>query len=440
MFNHTISAILRGGWLIDKGYADAHIPLVLGLLTGKLNGSEFLSGDADFQRPFIINSNGSRVDVFSRWGNEINDDAIEPGSVLVMPFTSPIMKYDGSCGEYGNIRRSAWINGVKGNPNIVGFVSILDTPGGQADGTPQMADLIKSLDIPTAAVISGGAYSAGAWIASGHQHIYAGDKHAGFGSIGAYTTVADYRGYFKNMGIDVQDVYPDESRDKNAGYRKAISGDISEVKESVAKLARSFITEFSANRTGRLTSDAWQTGKTFDAPEAVGMGLIDGIKPLAEVARELQGKKIHAPASSKSKTSNSNMNFENVTALAGVENATDEQLDLANGDLTAAGVTGYTLVPESMITDASTVTAERDQLQQDLSAANTNTETAQSELTAANERVSALEAEIAELKKGAGATHTPASGTDDPVNTDDEDIDSILASLPHNQKADRMLG
>lgn len=437
MFNHTISAILRGQWLIDKGFADAHLPLVFGLITGQTATSGYLKGNGDFEQPFVIGPNMKRTNVIDFRTGQLKTDAIGPGSVFVMPFTGPIMKYDGMCGEYGNVKRTSWIQEMQGHPNIIGYASILDTPGGQADGTPQMADLIRSLDIPTVGIVSGGAYSAGAWIGSGHNQLYAADNHSGFGSIGAYTSIVDYRGYFDKQGYKVQSIYPEESKDKNSAYRKAIDGDVSEAKQNIAELARGFISSFEVNRKDRLTSDEWKTGKTYNTTESIRIGLVDGVKSLADAVKEMQGSKIYAPGASASKKSDHNMNFKNVTALAGVENATAEQLDLANGDLTGAGVTGYTLVPESLITEAADITAQRDQLQEQVTSLTAERDAANKSLGTAQADLATAQARIAELGKGPGASHNREAGDDTPA--DEDEIDSIMDSLPHNRRADSLL-
>src|SRR5690606_20792423 len=116
-----------------------------------------------------------------------------------------------------------------------------------------------------------------------------------------------------------------------------------------------------------------------------------------------------------------NMKFTNVVALVGVQNATEAQLAQANADLTAAGITNYTLVPESLITEAANVTAERDQLTAtnttltgEVEAANTARTAAESSLQTANARITELKAENARLGALPGAAHNTKVGDDTP--------------------------
>jgi hypothetical protein len=165
--------------------------------------------------------------------------------------------------------------------------------------------------------------------------------------------------------------------------------------------------------------------------------------------RELSKKKTDntgAKNSSTAQSTNPNMNFTNVAALAGVQNATQAQLDQANADLTTAGITGCTIVNESFITDAAAVTTERDtltasvaDLTAQLSAANDAKATAEANLATANTQITDLEAKVDAFGKNAGATQKTAVGEDTPPEQSDED-DSFLNSLAHNRTADRLLG
>lgn len=447
MFNKTLSAILRGGWLIQEEFAISHLPMVLSLLNGKTSGQEYMKGSGEFEMPFIIQENGKRINAYkySENGLVLNQDAFTEKYIAVVPFVGAVTKYNGECGEPGLIKRQGWITELTANKNAVGYISLIDSPGGQADGTPQTANFIKNLTIPTAALIVGGAYSAGAWIASAHDAIFAADEYCGFGSIGAYTSVVDFSEYFKKQGINVLSLYPNVSRDKNLSYRNAIAGDTKLMLDEIGDLAQSFIDEFELNRGTKLKSKDWNTGKTFGAKQSIEIGLIDGIKPIMELVAEL----FYTDKNTFSNNQNSNMKLPKIEALAGVENPTEEQLTEANAELTTLGITNVALVQESVINEAAALTTERDSLKTtnetltaDLATANTAKETAEESLATESSLLATANAEIETLKAkiaaGPGATHKPAGGEDELVETDDEkSVQSQLDALPHNQAADK---
>lgn len=436
MFNNTLSAILRGAWLIEEQFAVSHLPVVMNLINGKLSGQEFLKGSGDSEKPFIFQANGERVNpyVFTDEGLKLNKELLTPNFIAVVPFIGVVTKYDGACGEPGLIKRQGWILDLTSNPNCAGYISLIDSPGGQADGTPQTAAFIKNLNVRTAAVVLGGAYSAGAWIAAPHDNVYAADEFSCFGSIGAYTTIVDYTGYFKKQGVNVQSIYPKSSKDKNLSYRKALAGDTSMIEDEVNELALSFIKSISENRSGKLTSDEWNTGKVFSAAQSIEIGLIDGIKPLMSVVEDLRTSNKQVITI---KNSN-NMDISKIKALAGTETPSQDVLDAANAELTTEGITGVTLVPESVITAAEQATTENTTLKDQVKSLTTAKEKAEGDLATANTTIEGLNTKIASLPGGA---HILKPGADPEIKDESvEDADSIMANLPHNKNADRVLG
>lgn len=313
MFNHFLSAVLRGGWLIDHSFAHSQLPLLANMLTGKLSGQEFLSGRQNDEPPFYILKDGTVQPAYKyvEGGLTFVGDRLGQDAIAVVPTVGVVTKYNGQCGDPGTIKRQSWIKEMTTPANVAGYISILDTPGGQADGTPQFADFIKELHLPKVALIAGSAYSAGAWISSGHDMIYAADKYAGFGSIGAYRTIVNFLGYFEKEGIKVTAVYPEISKDKNLPERKALEDDFSLVEKDVYELAKMFGESFAENRGDRIKSQDWRTGKTYGAKDSVSMGIIDGVAGMMEVAEMIFSGQI------KSSNQKSKMDISKFKALAG---------------------------------------------------------------------------------------------------------------------------
>ena len=433
MLDPFLSALLRGSWLIDESFAISSLPVAIGIMNGTRLGTELLAGNGEFEMPFFMSPDGKRLDAYVYFRGQLvfTPENALPGSIAVVPFIGPMIKYNGSCGEPGMIKRQHWIGQMVALTNVLGYMSIIDTPGGQADGTPQTADFIKSISKPTAALVLGQACSAGAWIASGHDEIYAADDFAEFGSIGAYQSVVDPRGKYEKEGYKIVSVYPKISKDKNLSYRKAIDGDTSMVEEEVGGLAQSFVDHFQINRGEHLKSDDWQSGKVYSAKQAIEIGLITGIKSMDNVVADLRSR---AFTSNNQLTTNiSGMNTTNIESLAGKENLSDEELDLANADLTVAGITKVTLVPETFITTAAEASSSLVTARADLA-------NAQTALTTANGEVTALKAQLTALGKVPGAAHVKSVGTEAAVATADaDDSETLIAGLSHNKAAEEYL-
>lgn len=448
---NTLSAILHGQWLIDRGFVEDHLPIIFGIVSGKANGGELFRGSAEYEKPFVYN-NGKRYEAYINVYRQgvgmvpvLNADEWPDNSTGVIPLIGPVLKYNGDCGEPGMIQRMSWANDFANSGKIVKLVSWLDSPGGQADGTPQYADFIKTIDKPKTAFVDGGAYSAAAWIASAHDEIMLANEYTGFGSIGAYCTWVDYSGYYKKMGFKVKDIFSKLSPEKCDAYRKAQNGDFSGYQASSDECAGLFIEQFALNRTGKLKSEIWNKGNIFNTKQSLDMGLIDGVANFATAAKYIGKTSITKPHSNAHKQQ-SDMKFTYLTSLAGLKTVTDEQLDMANGELTTAEITSLTLVRESFIQEAADISKDLTKTKGDLATQTEANATATSGLVTANATITtqaatiaALEAKVEAFGKNAGGQHTDNKGDDTPPEGPQSDAE-ILDNLAHNKTADKVLG
>lgn len=324
----TLSAIIRGQWLMDKSYADASMPLVVKMVQGE---------NISFASP--VEKTTKAVSMSSDMVCEVypDDEIIVPsGTICLVEIEGPLLKHGGDC-SFGMIDYAELITNLGNNSNVAGIIISIDSPGGQVNGTATLADAIKLVSAikPVVAVVEDGmAASAAMWIASAANEIYATQKTDRFGSIGVYCTIADYYKQYKElMKLDVQDIYAPESVDKNKDYNDAIAGDPSAMKEQLSVLAQQFIGTIQTNRAGKIKGDSWATGKMFYATDAAKIGLIDGIKSMSEVV-----KRISTLSNNKAKTQKlSNMAFEKTLITAGAESfaVTDEGFVLSEENLNA---------------------------------------------------------------------------------------------------------
>lgn len=413
----TISAILRGHWLIDKQFAQMQLPLVMRMLSGEkvdFGGAKMYHDDSieeteeqkNARLTPKIYANTTNVYVVNPYSKI---DSLPYGSIGMLNITGPILKYGDFC-SYGSLDHVQTLNKLISSNNISGIILNIDSPGGQADGTATLADAVKAADYtkPVVAIIQDGmAASSAMWVASAAKEIYVTQKTDQVGSIGVYTTIADwnkhYADYYK---LPVTDVYAPESTDKNKNYKEALNGDTSQLEYDLSVLAQQFISTVSNNRSGKIKGDKWKTGKMFYANDATNIGLIDGIKSFNQVVKRVE------KLSKQNSNSNTNtMAFEKTLAAAqttvfavvdGGFLATEEQLINIEAALTENAVNADALVQaNAMITDLQneknnhdSVLSERD---------NTITELKQ-------ER-DLLKAEVDELKKmkSGGGTVLPVA-------------------------------
>lgn len=308
---HTISAILRGMWAIDREYAESQLPLVISMLRGNAVQPVAFSPQAgdmtderrQLEEKYLYNKssqimvavpNGASA-YESRWYDGFKD--APKGSVGIIPISGPIMRHD-NCGDAGTMTNTRRIKEAMDSGNIEAIVLRIDSPGGAVYGTETLSTAIAEATKPVIAVIEDGmAASAAYWIASKAKEIYATNSISMVGSIGVYTSFYDFRGYLEKEGIKLHEIYAPQSTEKNDAYHAARDGKYDKMKASMAMLADEFISQVKAGRGERLKDDGHVfKGKTYYATEAVEIGLIDGIKSMdaaiqraAELAKNEKG-------------------------------------------------------------------------------------------------------------------------------------------------------
>ena len=286
----TLSAIVRGRWLLDKQWAETQLPLVLSLLNGTFSAAD-RSGSEEYELPFAVNpSTMQRTDMYvETWTGIKPNPNIAEGSVAVIPVSGPMMKYNGSCGEHGSLKRIGFLLDAERRNSISSAVLMVDSPGGQVDGTQSFANAVKSFSKPIIGFVDDGmAASAAKWAISATDEVYASLETDQVGSIGVYTTIVDFKGYFEKHGYKLHEIYAPQSTDKNLDFRKVIESngeDVDMVKEDLRTIADHFIKAiktFRGDKAATYQKD-WDSGKMFYAKDAVNIGLLDGIKSFEQV-------------------------------------------------------------------------------------------------------------------------------------------------------------
>lgn len=433
-----ISSILRNSWLIDKAWASDNLPIWANVLEGKAVNF----GQAAVRKPeerVCVIAGGPAAATLVTPSYFSGFDKAPEGSFAKIDLIGPIMKY-GYCSA-GSYDLTQLVKEAKDNKNIRGLLIESDCPGGQVTGTPSLADAIYNFGKPTLTFINDGMMcSGGTWVGTSADEVYASHDLNTIGSIGVYQTIYDHSERLSAMGIKVIERYAKESTEKNKSFRDALAGDFDELDADLSSIAQAFIAKVQENRGDRLQGKpgAWAKGQTGSATWAQSIGLIDGIctfeqavARLEEMAGGAKSKRATSSAYMYTQTPNSNMKFPKLAALAGVENATQEQLDAVNAELAEAGVTGVAVFNESVVSDAAGVTAERDQLQVKVTELENNVKTV-------NGKVDSLTAENTDLKAKVAAAPraaAPVAGKEDVLldQTEQQKNAATIAGLAHNQ-------
>lgn len=294
-FNHTISAILRGRWMLDKQWALEHLPMVMLLLQGgnvnfvqqtkqSVPGSGYEMEGAYAIDPATMQR--QKLSIYNYASNSfIPNPNIAPNSVGIMPILGPCTKYNGSCGEPGMEARATALSDLLSRNNIGSVVQILDTPGGEARAANSYVSVLKNSKKPIISYANGMVASLGVWFSSATKEFYLSNEMDQVGSIGSYCTLLDFSGYLEQQGIKMVEIYAPQSTEKNGDYRAALAGDTAAIEADLKMHVDAFINHVSDSRGDLAKSNVtnWNSGKMFYANDSKKMGLSDGVKPFDQV-------------------------------------------------------------------------------------------------------------------------------------------------------------
>ncbi|SKD10096.1 Peptidase family S49 [Chitinophaga ginsengisegetis] len=416
---HILSAILNGPWLITPDYAQAMLPWVASLYSGSGSVAAVPRSGYSSERPFIV---APRTGKRYEW-----NDTPPEGSVAVIPITGPITKYNGGCGEPGSIQRQSLVAEVDARSEIVGALYLYDTPGGQVSGTSSLANAIRNAKKRSVAYVDDGiAASAGMWFLSASAEAYVSQKTDQVGSIGAYTSLVNFSGYFEKLGIKIQEIYAPQSTDKNGSYRAAIEGNEDLIKQDLSVVVDGFI-NFVADRSprARASIDKWSTGKMFHAADAKKYGLHEGVLPMRGAIQRVVALNKNSTPTISSNTKHTTMAFEQTLSAAQAEEfevveggflATEDQLNNVEAHITG--------LQSQLSASQETVTAQGQQIEQLQTAA-----------TASESTIQRLQTELKNKGKRDAVTFTnPEVGVEDDAEVkEDRYADLRKAAFPNWQ-------
>ena len=185
----------------------------------------------------------------------------------------------------------------------------IDSPGGEVDGTQQLADAINNSSKPTAAFIDGMGCSAALWIASQCDNIYAASDTTLVGSLGVIVQHADYSKANESKGKVVTHITTGKFKSAGSSDKPLSQDDRGYLQDRVDYMYTLFLNAVADGREmdPQAVDDAAGDAQVFFAQQAVDNGLIDGIASEAQVISWLQSdytNKLSNPGASASALQN----------------------------------------------------------------------------------------------------------------------------------------
>lgn len=257
-------------WAIQRKELDNVLSLLSPcIMSGNLKAAE------DILKEKKITAKATSVPNMARYW-ELDDINLPDNSIAVI-------RLDGMLYAWETDYLIDFIADAENNPKIAGLLFVIDGPGGHATRVDVAAAAIRDCTKPTATLVTGMMCSAHYWLGTSAGRVFAVSELCTVGSVGAMTEFMSFKNYFKNLGIELRDIYPDTSDLKNEEWRAMEEGDDSLTKKHLEKLHKLFA-EAVAQNIGIPYDPELEIfrGRVFYADEALKAGYIDAIGSLKD--------------------------------------------------------------------------------------------------------------------------------------------------------------
>lgn len=211
---------------------------------------------------------------------ELADSSLPDGSVAVICLDGPLFSWE-------TMRLEKMLQTACDNDKIAGVVLWINGPGGMITRVDVVAELIARYPKPIATYVAGTMASAHFWIGVSAHRTFVDSPLSEVGSVGVMGTFQSFKQYFKELGIDVREIYPDSADLKNKWFRDIEERD----DETLVKERLSLDHRIFCEHVSQVLGIAYDPdmslfrGETFSGMEAVEKGIIDERGNLQDAVR-----------------------------------------------------------------------------------------------------------------------------------------------------------
>jgi len=171
------------------------------------------------------------------------------------------------------------LNSALKDPDYIGAVLDIQSPGGTADSTSAFAQTVYNFN-KVKPIVTSTAYccSAALQVASQSSEIHIEDQASSMmGSIGTLLILENYIEYLKQQGVEVRIMRAKGSEDKALvnPYEQLPENAEAELQAMLDACQREFVGSVKRGRAGKITSSEVFTGKVYNATNSIRLGLAD---------------------------------------------------------------------------------------------------------------------------------------------------------------------
>jgi len=182
----------------------------------------------------------------------------------------------------------AFITEADANPQVKAIVLEINSPGGSAVASDEIAAALKKTEKPVVALIREVGASGGYWVASAADYVVA-NRMSITGSIGVISSYLEFSGLMEKYGVGYERLIVGERKDLGTPFRELSTEERKIMERKLAHIHNFFIEEIAENR--RLPKEKVKemaTGEFFLGVEALPLGLVDELGNLDAVEEYLK--------------------------------------------------------------------------------------------------------------------------------------------------------
>jgi len=201
-----------------------------------------------------------------------------PGNVALIPLQGAITSDGDQSLGVTTISSKAIVNFIEdanANDQVKVLLLEINSPGGSAVASDEIAAAVKKSKKPVVALIREAGASGAYWIASASDHIIA-NRMSITGSIGVVSSYLEFSGLMEEYGVGYERLVAGEKKDLGTPYKKLSDSERLILEKKLQKIHQFFVKEVAANRNLELSYlQNVATGEFYLGEEALEMGLVD---------------------------------------------------------------------------------------------------------------------------------------------------------------------
>ncbi len=177
-----------------------------------------------------------------------------------------------------------YIEDANGNMQVKVILLEINSPGGSAVASDEIASAVKISKKPVVALIREVGASGGYWVASSTEHIIA-NRMSITGSIGVISSYLEFSGLMEKYGVGYEQLTSGKYKDMGTPFKKMGEEERLLFQKKLNRIHEFFIEEIAQNRDLSLSkARELATGEFYLGVEALELGLVDelGDKTMAE--------------------------------------------------------------------------------------------------------------------------------------------------------------